>query len=130
MNMVEQQLEAPAADGGYGLSRTQIDTGGYKITTTFSLAKVKALARAVSAEKAQMKSLAAAGDGESFRKYDRIGAVLENSKNGQIVAIYGGPGWGARHCKRAIASSTSLNRPSRLVRPSSPTYSPLPSRKT
>jgi len=93
MNMVEQQLEAPYADGGYALTQHEVDTGGYKIRTTFSMAMVKALARAVNAEKQQMKSLAAEEGATSFRNYDRIGAVLENSKTGAIVAIYGGPGY-------------------------------------
>jgi membrane peptidoglycan carboxypeptidase len=88
MNMVEQQLMAPAADGGYGLSQQQIDTGGYKITTTFSMAKVKALARSINEEKAQMRA-----DGLPAHDYDRIGAVLENSRTGGIVAIYGGDGY-------------------------------------
>ena len=100
MNMVEQQLEAPYADGGYDLSQQQIDTGGYKIRTTFSLAKVDALARSVAAEKQAIGTAAAQSGGVSvsFRSYDRIGAVLENSKNGDIVAIYGGPGYGSKRC--------------------------------
>jgi membrane peptidoglycan carboxypeptidase len=95
MNMVEQQLEAPYADGGYELTQQKIDTGGYKITTTFSMAKIKALARSVSYEKDQMKADAAASGGVyvSFRNYDRIGAVLENANTGAIVAVYGGPGY-------------------------------------
>jgi membrane peptidoglycan carboxypeptidase len=93
MSMVEQQLEAPVADGGWGLTEQQIDTGGYKITTTFNLAKVNALARSVNQEKAAMRAT-----GLPFRLYDRIGAVLENAKTGAIVAIYGGPGFGSKHC--------------------------------
>jgi len=95
MNMVEQQLEAPKADGGYALTQQQIDTGGYKIRTTFSMAKVNALARAVNEEKAQMRD-----DGLPAHTYDRIGAVLEDSKTGAIVAIYGGNGYGSKHCNQ------------------------------
>ena len=94
MSMVEQQLEAPVADGGWGLTAQQIDTGGYKITTTFNLAKVNALARSVNQEKAAMRAA-----GLPFRLYDRIGAVLEDAKTGAIVAIYGGPGFGSKHCR-------------------------------
>jgi membrane peptidoglycan carboxypeptidase len=108
MNMVEQQLEAPYADGGYNLSQHAIDTGGYKIRTTFSMAKVLALARSVKAEKAQMKLAAAQGGGVSFRNYDRIGAVLENSKTGAIVAIYGGPGY-LTNTKRCLAANCYIN---------------------
>jgi membrane peptidoglycan carboxypeptidase len=102
MNMVEQQLEAPKADGGYGLSQQKIDTGGYKITTTFSAAKMATLARTVSQAKAQMRQDAQEQGMSPFQKYDRIGAVLENSKNGAIVAIYGGPGWPSSTGKRAM----------------------------
>ena len=101
MNMVEQQLEAPAKDGGYGLTQQQVDTGGYRITTTFSAAKMKALARSVSQEKAQMRQDALQQGLSPFQKYDRIGAVLENVKTGGIVAIYGGPGWPTSFGKRA-----------------------------
>jgi membrane peptidoglycan carboxypeptidase len=93
MNMVEQQMEAPKAVGGYGLTQQKIDTGGYRITTTFSPAKMKALARSVSQAKAQMRLDAQQQGMSSYRKYDRIGAAVENSKTGAIVAIYGGPGW-------------------------------------
>jgi membrane peptidoglycan carboxypeptidase len=103
MNMVEQQLEAPKAVGGYNLTQQQIDTGGYKIRTTFSMAKVNALARSVQAEKAQMKAL-----GVRFPGYDRVGAVLENSKTGAIVAIYGGPGYLSDQ-KRCNVSSCDIN---------------------
>lgn len=102
MNMVEQQLEAPRADGGYGLSQQWIDTHGYRITTTFSAARMKALARSVSKEKAQMRLDAAQQGLSPFQKYDRIGAVLENVKTGAIVAIYGGPGWPTSSSKRAM----------------------------
>jgi membrane peptidoglycan carboxypeptidase len=107
MNMVLQQLEAPKADGGYGLSQHEVDTGGYKITTTFSMAKVKALAKAVSEEKNQMKLSAELQPGRvPFQKYDRIGAVLENSNTGAIVAVYGGPG---ENSKRCSVSSCDIN---------------------
>jgi membrane peptidoglycan carboxypeptidase len=98
MQMVQQQLEAPKADGGYGLTLHKIETGGYRIKTTFSMAKVNALARAVSEEKNQMKLAAEEQGADSFRKYDRIGAVLENSKTGAIEAVYGGPGYGSQRC--------------------------------
>jgi membrane peptidoglycan carboxypeptidase len=101
MNMVEQQLEAPAADGGYGLTQQQIDTRGYKITTTFSAARMKALARTIAYEKGQMRVDAAQQGMSPFQKYDRMGAVLENVKTGGIIAIYGGPGWPTSSSKRA-----------------------------
>jgi membrane peptidoglycan carboxypeptidase len=101
MQMVEQELETPATYGGMALTEHQLDTEGLKITTTFSMAKVNALARSVGQEKAQM-----AADGLPFQRYDRIGAVLENPKTGAIIAVYGGPGWGSKHCN---ATSCQLN---------------------
>ena len=108
MNMVLQQMEAPAAYGGYGLTQQQVDTGGYKIKTTFIMSKVKALAQAIQQEKARIKANSAYG-GVPFRNYDRIGAVLENSKTGAIVAIYGGPGYLSNQ-KRCNASDCQLNQ--------------------
>ncbi len=94
MEMVQQQLTAPKVDGGYQLSVNDIDTGGYQIHTTFSMAKVDELATAVNIEKQQMAAL-----GQPYQSYDRIGAVLENN-SGAIVAIYGGPGYGSKNCAK------------------------------
>lgn len=102
MNMVDQQLQAPAADGGYGLTQQQINTGGYQIKTTFSQAKMKTLAQTISQEKAQMRQDAEATGLDSFRNYDRIGSVLEDAKTGGILAIYGGPGWPTSQSKKAL----------------------------
>ena len=88
MDMVRQELEAT-----YGYTSQQLDTKGLKITTTFSQSKTKALIKSVRAEKAQMKA-----DGTALPYYDHIGAVLEDSKTGAIVAVYGGPGEYLKHC--------------------------------
>ncbi len=93
MQMVQQELEAPKSEGGLGLTQQQIDTGGYRITTTFSQAKVDALAKSVNEEKADM-----AADGVKLPDYDRIGSVLEDAKTGAIVAVYGGPGYYSKGC--------------------------------
>jgi membrane peptidoglycan carboxypeptidase len=113
MNMVEQQLEAPPADGGYGLTQQQVDTRGYRITTTFSAARMRELARSISQEKATMQADALQTGYQPFQKYDRIGSVLENAKTGAIVAVYGGPGWptsfGPRAKKRCGQSNCFIN---------------------
>ncbi|MBO0830546.1 MAG: penicillin-binding protein, partial [Actinobacteria bacterium] len=88
MNMVEQQLEAPKSVGGYGLTKRQVETGGYRITTTFRSAMVDQLASAVRAKRQQA----------GMPLYDRVGAVLENPKDGSILAVYGGPGFNDPHC--------------------------------
>jgi membrane peptidoglycan carboxypeptidase len=110
MQMVVQQLEAPTADGGYGLTEHQIDTGGYRVKTTFSMAKVNALARAVNQEKGAIQQAAAESGGVylKFQNYDRIGAVLENSKTGAILAVYGGPGY-LSDMKRCKLDTCQLN---------------------
>ena len=109
MNMVEQQLEAPNADGGYDLSQQKIDTGGYQIRTTFSQAKMKTLAQTISQEKAQMRQDAAETGTEPFQSYDRIGAVLEDAKTGGILAIYGGQGWPTSQSKKALDRCNATN---------------------
>ncbi len=93
MQMVEQEMEAPKAYGGYGLSYHRLATGGYRIYTTFSMSKINALAHSISVEESQVQAL-----GGSLPRYDWIGAVLEDAKTGAIVAVYGGPGYGAKNC--------------------------------
>jgi membrane peptidoglycan carboxypeptidase len=95
MQMVEQELEAPAPYG-YGLTQQQLDTNGYSITTTFSWKQVNELAASVKAEQAQMKA-----EGVPFPQYDRIGAVLEQAKTGAITAVYGGPGYPTTYTKQS-----------------------------
>jgi membrane peptidoglycan carboxypeptidase len=103
--MVQQELEAPKSFGGYGLTQRQLDTGGYKITTTFNMGKIRQLAQSVTYETGQIKALS----GTSMPSYDWIGSVLENVKTGAILAIDGGPGWGAKNCNKTNVSC-DLNR--------------------
>jgi membrane peptidoglycan carboxypeptidase len=93
MSMVQQQLTAPPADGGYGLTLKQINTGGYKIYTTFQPALVNQLALSIDQQVAVMKTDAADEGMAPMQTYDRIGAVLEDPKTGAILAVYGGPGY-------------------------------------
>jgi membrane peptidoglycan carboxypeptidase len=95
MYMVEQELLAPKP-WGYGLTQTELDTGGYRITTTFNWKQVVQLAASVKAEQAQMKA-----EGVPFPVYDRIGAVLEQAKTGAITAVYGGPGYPTDSSKKS-----------------------------
>lgn len=90
MQMVQQELAST-----YGYNQADIDTKGLKIYTTFSESLMSALGKAVSLEKRQM-----AADGAPFHSYDHIGAVLEQPGTGAILAVYGGPGYGVRHCKK------------------------------
>ncbi len=88
MEMVQQELH-----GTYHLTASQIDTGGYRIITTFKPSMVNALARAVNTEKRRMRAA-----GVPLPKYDFIGATLIDPQTGAIDAIYGGPGYGASNC--------------------------------
>jgi membrane peptidoglycan carboxypeptidase len=93
MSMVEQQLEAPTSVGGYGLTKHQVETGGYRIYTTFRPDMEAALYQAVNKEIDAMRAA-----GAPFQSYDRIGSVLEDPNTGAIWAVYGGPGYGTPNC--------------------------------
>ena len=90
MQAVESELEST-----YGFTKQQIYTRGLRIVTTFNEGMMNGLYRAVAAEKQQMKI-----DGAAPPWYVHIGAVLEKPGTGAIVAMYGGPGYGVRHCQR------------------------------
>ena len=81
----------------YGFkSVSQISSAGLQIVTTISERKMDALKAAVGTAKAMMRS-----GGRALPSWARIGAVLENPRNGAIEAMYGGPGYSAKHCKRS-----------------------------
>ena len=90
MQAVEQELKST-----YGFSQQQIYTRGLRIVTTFNESTMTALYRAVNAEKQQIKA-----DIGQVPWYVHVGAVLEKPGTGAIVAMYGGPGYGVKHCLR------------------------------
>jgi membrane peptidoglycan carboxypeptidase len=83
MQMVQQELEKT-----YGLSQAKLDSGGLKIYTTINKSMMTGLADAVK----QNKELMAEG-GKALPSYAHIGGVLEQPGTGDILAVYGGPGW-------------------------------------
>jgi membrane peptidoglycan carboxypeptidase len=87
MNMVESELQAK-----YGLTQTQIQTSGLKITTTFNPSLLTQLNHAVYLNVKQMKIDASQGNGHPLPAYAHAGAALIDPKTGGILAIYGGPG--------------------------------------
>jgi membrane peptidoglycan carboxypeptidase len=88
MQMVEQELEST-----YGMSAQRIFTGGLHVTTTFSQSLMSSLYRVVRA------GYGRTGQGRAaIPPADQIGAVVERPGTGAIVAVYGGAGYGARHC--------------------------------
>jgi membrane peptidoglycan carboxypeptidase len=101
MTMVEQELQST-----YHYKMAKIDTGGLRITTTFSPSMMQGLTRAVNAEKKQM-----AAAGQPLPSYDHFGISLEDPKTGGILAIYGGPGYGAAHCARLYCDYNMAEAP-------------------
>ena len=85
-----QRAHRPRSDGGDGVPSQQVETGGLKIVTTISYSKERALYKAVNANIATIK----ATPGATFPSYIRIGAELQNPSNGEILAMYPGPGQG------------------------------------
>ncbi len=90
MNAVRTELETT-----YHMTPEEISSKGLQITTTISWRKMKALYAAVAQAKHDMRV-----DGQALPMWARIGAVLENPKNGAIEAWYGGPNYTAKHCKK------------------------------
>ena len=82
MYMLEQELEQI-----YGFSQSDVYTGGYVIKTSLDDTKMAQLYAAVSQNEAQINSSSA-----PFESYMHVGAVLENPANGEIDALYPGPG--------------------------------------
>ncbi|RLV01417.1 penicillin-binding protein [Streptomyces griseocarneus] len=69
-----------------GISKTQLDRGGFQIHTTFDRDKVAALSKAVEdVRKANLKP-----DVREVDKYVQFGGASVEPKTGKIVAIYGG----------------------------------------
>jgi membrane peptidoglycan carboxypeptidase len=77
----------------YGLTQSQIYNGGYVIKTSIDDKKTAALYQAVSQNEATIDASSV-----PFESYMHVGAVLENPVNGEIDALYPGPGFtGAKY---------------------------------
>ncbi len=88
MYMVDQELQQV-----YHLTQAQIYDGGYIIHTSIDNAKMAALYQAVSQNEATIDDSSV-----PFKSYMHVGAVLENPVNGEIDALYPGPGYiGAKY---------------------------------
>jgi membrane peptidoglycan carboxypeptidase len=111
MAMVEQELVGP--DSYYHYSMAKLDTGGLRITTTFSPSMMRSLTKAVNAEKRQIAATAKTYGGSPLPNYDHFGISLENPKTGAIIAIYGGPGYGlpAATCARLFCDYNMAEAP-------------------
>jgi membrane peptidoglycan carboxypeptidase len=98
LNVVYNELTSPKSVGGDGIPALQVETGGLKIVTTISYSMEKQMYKAVDANIAAIK----ATPGAQFPSYIRIGAELQNPSNGEIVAMYPGPGqaMSAAECKK------------------------------
>jgi len=98
LNVVYNELTSPKSLGGDGISVSQVETGGLKIVTTISYSMEKEMYKAVDANIAAIK----ATPGAQYPSYIRIGAELQNPNNGEILAMYPGPGqnMSAADCKK------------------------------
>ena len=88
MSLVENELQA-----NYGISPSQIGSMGLQIHTTINERLMNGLYAAVRQNKQLMASY-----GVPLPSYVHIGAVLEKPGTGKILAFYGGPGFGVKHC--------------------------------
>ena len=98
LNVVYNELTSSKSAGGSGIPVSQVETGGLKIVTTISYSMEKEMYKAVDANIAAIK----ATPGAVFPSYIRIGAELQNPNNGEILAMYPGPGqnMSATECKK------------------------------
>jgi membrane peptidoglycan carboxypeptidase len=105
MQAVENELEST-----YGYTQNQIDTGGLKVVTTFSLKDMRGLYQAVNANLAQMRQ-----DGQRLPNYAHIGALLEQPGTGAILAEYGGPSFSASNCSKIFCDLNMATQSRNLV---------------
>jgi len=105
LNVVYNELTSPKSLGGDGIPVSQVETGGLKIVTTISYSMEKEMYKAVDANIAAIK----ATPGAVFPSYIRIGAELQNPNNGEIVAMYPGPGqnMSATECNKLDCSDNT-----------------------
>ena len=98
LNVVYNELTSPTSANGAGIPVQQVETGGMKIVTTISYSMEKEIYKAVDANIAAIK----ATPGAQYPSYIRIGAELQNPNNGEILAMYPGPGqnMSAAQCKK------------------------------
>jgi membrane peptidoglycan carboxypeptidase len=79
----------------YHYTLAQINDGGLRVITTFSKPMMNQLYATVAQEKRQMRL-----DGKALPSYAHVGAVLEQPSTGEIWAMYSGPNFNAKNCKR------------------------------
>jgi membrane peptidoglycan carboxypeptidase len=83
MSVVQNELT-----GVDKLTAQELDTGGYRVVTTISRPMEVEMYKAVNDNIAAIKA-----SGGTIPSYVRIGAEVQNPKNGEILATYPGPGY-------------------------------------
>jgi membrane peptidoglycan carboxypeptidase len=83
----DMDVVANELTGVDGYTIPNLDTGGYKIVSTFSKPDEAELYKAVQQNVQQMNA-----NGGALPSYARVGAELQDPQTGKILAIYGGPG--------------------------------------
>ena len=99
MNVVSNELT-----GVDHVSEQQLETGGLKVVTTISRPMEVEMYKAVNENIAAIKAI----PGAQLPSYVRIGAELQNPSNGQIIAMYPGPGQNMS-VKKCAALDCQLN---------------------
>ena len=82
MDAVEYELRTD-----YGITKTDLTTGGYHIVTTVNKQMQSELYKTVGQVKVKMATL-----GRKMPSWAHIGALLEQPGTGKVLAVYGGPG--------------------------------------
>ncbi|HUD37837.1 MAG TPA: transglycosylase domain-containing protein [Streptosporangiaceae bacterium] len=93
MQLVANELQTYYGYSGAKGTTTALGNDGLQIHTTINQKLMQELYSAVKQNKELMAEM-----GEPMPSYVNISAVLEKPGTGQILAFYGGPGYGAKHC--------------------------------
>jgi membrane peptidoglycan carboxypeptidase len=93
MQLVANELQTYYGFAGLKGTTTALGNDGLQIHTTINQKLMQELYSAVKQNKELMAEM-----GEPMPSYVNISAVLEKPGTGQILAFYGGPGYGAKHC--------------------------------
>jgi membrane peptidoglycan carboxypeptidase len=103
MTQVCSELTSPTSAGGEGLSQTDLDNGGLKVTTTISLPMEEEMYNAVNQNIKEMPQTEVNWDQPAIGlpSWALIGAELQDPKTGAILAEYPGRGqnMSAAKCK-------------------------------
>jgi membrane peptidoglycan carboxypeptidase len=108
MQLVVNEMQAYYGYGNLTTAQalSKLGEDGLQIHTTISEHMMDRLYSAVAENKRYMAEL-----GVRMPDYVNISAVLEQPRTGKIVAFYGGPGYGLKHCTRVHCQNNTILAP-------------------